>query len=189
MANVTKLCFFGPSGSGKTTAMNMAYGYLVSELKWNNTLFLNISDPLHAIQRNICKELNLPYIAQDGELLQFLVEHFGIEVILDLLKKRLNKFLSENEDNEAPLFVLNSDCRNNAYEALKDAGFIFIRVSTSPENRMKRLGERQDVTLADLDKELEQTSDILAEYIIINNGEKWELREEVKKAMEHFLII
>jgi len=190
MANVTKICFFGPSGSGKTTAMNMAYGYLASELgNRSNTLFLNVSTPLHSIQNDIYKKLNLPNISQDGQLLQFLVEHFGIEVLLVLFKKELNRFLLENEDADKPLFILNSDCRNNAYDTLKEHGFIFIKVMTDYKIRAERLGERQDMSRADLNKKYEQTSGMIEDYIIYNNGKKWELREEVKNTMEHLLII
>jgi len=186
MQNVSKICFFGPSGSGKNTvgytAEHIIYEkYGVDAIRVGH---LNIAEPLHYIQSHIYETLGLKNQTQDGKLLQFLIEHFGMKTICDVFVKELDKSVDIFHPDVSPTFVLNTDCRNNAYPILKENGFIFIRIETKPEIRVRRLKNRKDITPANLNKELEQTNQIIADYTIDNNGTLQDLEEEVRKVIK-----
>lgn len=71
------------------------------------------------------------------------------EVDMEIWIKRLLKKIHDEEDGEGLLELASvsvTDCRlPNEYKALKEEGFIFVRVIASPETRLERMHKRGDV--------------------------------------------
>ncbi len=170
---VVKIAFFGPSGSGKSTAA-MILEDLVIKHSYFEVVRLNVAAPLHAIQKFAYLQFGIKKTGQDGLLLQFLAEHFEDKLGTTFVRN-LGKI-----DKSRNIVVINSDCRDNAYQYLKRAGFVFVRIETSRENIFKRLGVRGDITRFSRKHKVERVGMIRADYVIVNDGSLGELKVKVQ---------
>lgn len=84
-------------------------------------------------------------------------------------------------------FIAITDCRMpNEYEALKDRGFVFIRVDADDAIREERMLTRGDVfKKEDMNHHTESFYDSFeCDYVIDNNGSAEELYEKIDEVME-----
>ena len=180
---ILKLSFFGLSGAGKGTACTLASLYIRQKEPFAEFFYADVASPLHKIQQFIYSQFGLKNSGQDGKLLQFLAKNYQNE-LQENISKRIDDFLKENEEAECPLYVLNSDCRNNAYNVLKDKGFIFIKIDTSLESLNIRREKRGDISLASLENQVEQICDIVPDYVVQNNSTIEDFEKEIQKTIE-----
>lgn len=182
-SKIIKLCFFGPSGSGKSTVADIAKKILIQQ---NYVVKkVNVGEPLHQIQDYIYTTFNLANTGQDGPLLQFIAQRFETSLGPTFLKKIKNiEFINQSHS----LVIINSDCRNNSYQYLKELGFKFIRVSTSESNIISRLEVRGDVSLAQKNHSVEQTSEIVTDYFLDNNDSVEDLQNKVINLLHNITI-
>ena len=178
-----KISFFGPSGSGKSTAANLSeeiFEKLCPQYWFHRC---DVASPLHRMQRQVYGILDLECNGQDGELLQFLANKFESHIV----NKCVNFVDYLVDFYYGKVICVNSDCRNNAYQKLKDNGFIFVRVKTKPSVINKRLGEREDITKADQENKVEAIDEIKADYSITNNGNMKTLKKNVKETLKEIV--
>lgn len=177
-----KLCFFGPSGSGKSTAADIAQKYLIQQ----NYIVqkVNVGEPLHQIQEYIYSAFNLPNTGQDGSLLQFVAKHFESQLGPHFSKKIQNL---EANNYDHPLAIINSDCRDNSYQYLKNLNFKFVRVSASKDNIGLRLQVRGDINLAQKNHSVEQISQIIPDFLVENNESVASLKDKVETLISHII--
>jgi len=175
------LSFVGPSGSGKTTAAKYANANLI-KLGYS-VCRIDVAEPLRLIQNYAYKLFGRPWTGmvlqpesyvQDVKLLGFLAGHFK-EYLGPTFEKRLELLLYDDKSN----FVINADCRNNTYQCLKDLGFIFIRLETSPSTRISRLKKR-DGSYNKLMLAVDATDEVKEDFIIINNFNLSHLEDKIK---------
>lgn len=183
---ILKLSFFGPSGSGKSTSAKMIEERnLLPDFK---IIQANVAKPLHEIQAKAYQLFDIPNTGQDGKLLQFLAKHFedhlGATCIANIKVE-----LGKDENGGRNLLFLNSDCRQNAYYALKKDGFIFIRVYTKLENIEERKGVRGDISNINDAERVEQIEKITPDYQLDNNGNLKELEMNIKTLLEEILKV
>lgn len=170
-----KICFFGPSGSGKSTAADIAQKYLIQQ----NYLVqkVNVGEPLHQIQEYIYSTFNLSNTGQDGPLLQFVAKHFESQLGPHFSKKIQGL---EADNCSYSLAIINSDCRDNSYQYLKNLNFKFIRVLASKDNISLRLQVRGDINLAQKNHSVEQISQIIPDYLVDNNESIISLKDKIE---------
>jgi chloramphenicol 3-O-phosphotransferase len=185
-AKIYKLCFFGASHSGKSTSAKMACDIIRRKSYHNIVHQLDVSSPLHSIQEYAYNQFGIAMSGNhDGEMLQFLAIHFEPYLCSTFLKhaERIeleSKYLWKGHDQ----FIINSDCRNNAYRTLFDCGFKFIEVVSTDEIIRSRLVTRGDMSRFDASKRIESISDIKADYIIQNNGTPEELESQIAEILK-----
>lgn len=83
-------------------------------------------------------------------------------------------------------FIVITDCRMpNEYEALKDRGFTFIRITVEEETRNRRMKDRGDsFTEEDMQHHTESFYDTFkCEYEVSNNGTLENLKQELDRVM------
>lgn len=186
-----RICFFGPSGSGKSTCFGFAEDAIHERVdKKLQVVRADVARPLREAQWSVYLKMGLipPYdmttkpdqMPQDGKLLAFLASHFQ-----NHLGPACASYVAEMSDgcNRRAAFV-NTDCRNNAYGALHDAGFWFVRVMTEERLVRERLAERGDITPYDLQSEVERTDEIKPHFTVQNDGTLDDLRESVNCAVQ-----
>lgn len=132
-----KLVIFGEAGSGKdyiTDILSKRYGF-------QRYAFADGVRELAAEYFPDRYDIN----KKDRSLLQDIGTKMR-EVDMEIWIKRLLKKIHDDEKNDELLELISvTDCRlPNEYKALKEEGFIFIRVLASPKTRMKRMLERGD---------------------------------------------
>ena len=182
------ISFVGPSGSGKSTCFEYAkpplqkMGFLIYRC--------DVAYPLRLIQKYAHQTFGLESpgdpensvgFTQDGQLLAFLAGHFE-GYLGACAKKRIEELHHKNQNY--PIVIVNTDCRNNAYPTLQRLGFVFIEVSVTPEILAKRRKERGDKTPFDHTAAVEQYNLIRPTYRIENNGTK----EDLKNAVENVIL-
>jgi dCTP deaminase len=164
------IVLFGPTGSGKSTLARR----LVERC---GGCVIKIAEPLYRMQMEFYKALDLSVTGQDGELLQFL----GAKIEKEKPGWLAQEFLRRVKDAEAEL-IINDDCRFNSYTALREAGFMFVRVETSAEVRRAR--RRLDHTLVDEKHITERDFDkFAASFAVDNNGDF----DTAAQALQHFV--
>ena len=170
----TKICLYGPTGSGKTTiAQHLIRKY--------NAELIKIATPLYQMQNEFYQKLGKTISGQDGEFLQFLASKILKENPFWLTDQFLKKVSQSNKH-----LIVNDDCRLNSYDVLKKDGFIFIRVSTSSKNILKRM--RNDHTPIDTNHPVEQGFDKFnADHIIENNGSIDESLAKIDMLVENYV--
>lgn len=180
---ILKLALFGVSGSGKSTAAKL----LIEKVKkWPDykLIQVNVAEPLHQIQKFTYEQFGLANTGQDGKLLEFLAGHFekhlGERCVREI--ERQVKFQRPNKN----LVVLNSDCRNNAYMALKNAGFRFVRVYTSERIIRRRLAKRGDITEFNRKNLVNQIEQIREDHRIENSSSVRNLEAKVISLLNEF---
>ena len=185
------VAFVGPSCAGKSTC----YEYALPELVRLGYLAFrcDVAIPLRCIQQFAYRQFGLasPGYAdvptefkQDGKLLAFLAKHF---------EERLGPRLAfeveaiQTQNHQELVAIINTDCRNNAYESLKKLGFVFVWVGASPNNLEKRRTERGDLTPFNPEATVEQTGHIHPRHYIFNNGTKEGLGDLVREIIRRII--
>lgn len=190
MANQLLISFIGPSGSGKSTCYNFAEKYL-SELGYQ-IFRCDVAYPLRLLQNNAYLFFELgypgdPYLPdkykQDGVLLGFLAKHF--ENRLSICTKNRVKLLLSYQNRS--VCIINTDCRNNAYQDLADLGFIFIKLEVDQGILKQRRLARRDTTNFDYSASVEQFDKITPQLNIPNNGSLENLEREVRSVIDKIL--
>lgn len=163
-----KICFLAPSGYGKSTASEI----LESEY---NAKVIKIAKPLYELQSDFYNKLGIDIgNKQDGELLQF----YGYKVRKESPKYLLQSFYEYMSACEGVSeVIINDDCRPMDYEALKEMGFIFVKI-----NGYKR--DRDDHVKANSKSSLEWQDSIPYDYEIENFGSMEEYVDSVLKLVD-----
>lgn len=184
-----RICFFGPSGSGKSTCFRFAedamHERIVGEPK---VVRADVAAPLHEAQWSVYLKMGLipngmtkpDHMPQDGKLLSFLASHFK----KDLGPACAGYVEAMSAGHNGRIAFVNTDCRNNAYESLRDAGFWFVRVRTDEKLVRERLAERGDITPYDPHSEVGRTDNIEPHFTVQNDGTTDELRDAVNCAVQ-----
>jgi len=184
-----RICFFGPSGSGKSTCFEFARDAVRGHIAHPPKIVrADVASPLREAQWLVYLKMGLirgdmmtkpDQMPQDGKLLSFLASHFE-----NNLGPACAAWVeSMSEAHRRCIAFINTDCRNNAYESLHDAGFWFVRVKADEKSIRERLAERGD--LAPYPKsEVERTDGIEPHFTVQNDGTKDELRETVSCAVQ-----
>lgn len=185
-----RVCFFGPSGSGKSTCFRFAEDAVRERVGQGfRVVRADVAAPLHEAQWSVYLKMGLipndmmtkpDQMPQDGKLLSFLASHF--EESLGPACASYVEAMSDGHNGQ--IAFINTDCRNNAYESLHDAGFWFVRVKTDKGLIRERLAERGDITPYDTRSEVERTDGIEPHFTVRNNGTLNELREAVGCAVQ-----
>jgi energy-coupling factor transporter ATP-binding protein EcfA2 len=154
---VVRVCLYGPTASGKSTiARHLAKTYGGEIIK--------VAEPLYRLQKLFYDELELPVNGQDGELLQFFADKIEREQ-----PGWLGRRVTDRVQASATRLVINDDCRRNSYAALDTAGFVFVRIDTSPDKRAIR--RRADHRAVDPHHRVEAGFDeFRTDYEISNDG-------------------
>lgn len=154
---VARICLYGPTGSGKTTIARHLVRRYGGEL-------IKVATPLYAMQNWFYAMMGATADGQDGELLQF----FAYKIEKERPGWLGERFAQEIRRCRRPLIV-NDDCRLNSYPLLRDAGFAFVRVRTSPATIAARA--RPDHTPIDPRHPVEQGFEqFAAQHVIDNDG-------------------
>jgi hypothetical protein len=152
------ICLYGPTGSGKSTLARALTDRSGGSI-------IKIAEPLYRMQMEFYKTIDCSVTGQDGELLQFL----GAKIEKERPGWLAQEFLRRVSAEESRLIV-NDDCRFNSYAALREAGFVFVRVDTSAEVRRLRL--RLDHTPVHEEHITEQNFEhFAASFVVDNNGD------------------
>lgn len=185
-----RICFFGPSGSGKSTCFRFAKDAMRERIAGEpEVVRADVARPLREAQWSVYLEMGMipndmmtkpERMPQDGRLLSFLASHFESH-----LGPACAGYVEAMSDgyNGRVAFV-NTDCRNNAYESLHDAGFWFVRVMTDERLVRERLAERGDITPYDTRSEVERADRIEPHFTVQNDGTLDELQEAVGCAVQ-----
>ncbi len=186
------LSFVGPSGVGKSTCYDYAEKFLQEQEFY--VYRHEVAHPLRLIQESAYELLDLDpqgnpddptCFRQDGALLGFLAEHFGDQLGKVFATDFESCFDSRNP--ECPIAVVNTDCRNNAYDTLKALGFTFVRLEVDEETLLARRQARGDTSPFNYAALVESTNRIETPYIIFNNGSLDELKISVTKVIDRIL--
>lgn len=182
-----RICFFGPSGSGKSTCFGFAENAIRERVAGKpKVVRADVAAPLREAQWSVYLKMGLipngmmtepDRLPHDGKLLSFLASHFAGH-----LGPACAAYVEAM--SKGGIAFVNTDCRNNAYESLHDAGFWFVRVKTDERLIHKRLAERGDWTPYDTQLEVERTDSIEPHFTVRNDGTLDELRESVGCAVQ-----
>lgn len=178
------LSFVGPSGAGKSTC----FAYALSLLRLGYQVHrLDVAKPLRMMQAYIYTVFgkNSPgqsddpvNFKQDGQLLQFLAQHFEADLGAHFLKE-FTAIVETEKTSPQPLAIINTDCRNNMYALLVSLGFVFIKIEVEPEILKTRRTRRGDLSPYNIQKAIEQCECIQPAYTIKNNHSLEELEKQV----------
>ena len=182
-----RIAFVGPSGSGKSTCLQLAFDAIKETYDPVIVYRADVATPLHEIQHEAYgkfgiidkEETPIEGMGQDGKLLAFLAEHFEPHLGPCCIRR-----VDETSRRDSRAAFVNTDCRDNAYKALYDAGFWFVRVKTSPEIIKERLGNRKDLTEAPTESSVESTGTITPHWWVNNYGNLDALQAEVIHAID-----
>jgi hypothetical protein len=131
---------------------------------------------------------------QDGRLLSFLASHFGPHLgraccsFVDSVSQSHRGWgtawspSAANPAREAAF--VNTDCRDNAYDALHDFGFWFVRVEADAETVRGRIARRGDSSPYDAAAAVERIGGIRPHLTLRNDGTLDELRGAVGRAVQ-----
>ena len=182
-----RVAFVGPSGSGKSTCFRYAFDAIRDAYYPVIVHRADVATPLHEIQHEAYgkfgiiarEETSIEGTRQDGKLLAFLAEHFE-----PYLGSYFIRQVDETSSKDILAAFVNTDCRDNAYTALYDAGFWFIQMRTPPSIIKERLGERGDFTEPPIGSSVESTGEIVPHWRITNDGSLDALQAEVIHAID-----
>lgn len=167
-----KIALISPAGGGK----DMIADYLSSRYGFSRYAF---ADNVKTVAKQWFPHMYGSDNKKPRALLQAIGTHFR-EIDAQIWIKALLKNMDDEADERKRLrlateSIVVTDCRMpNEYEALKNRGFIFIRIVVNEEERIKRLIERGDVFLqSDLTHPTEQHYDEFeCDYELENQGDK-----------------
>jgi cytidine deaminase len=172
-----RLSLIGFSGSGKSVSAG-----ILKEIFQNQGMtcdIMKLAKPLYDLQQAFYAGAMKPidYSDQDQSLLEkiaAMLRNISATALVDNFADRLGR---SNAD-----VVINDDLRDDRVDwpFLAVKGFQIIRIYASPDIRMKRLDQRNDLTSlpnTPLDK---QISRISADFTVINNDGLGELGRQLK---------
>ena len=184
------ISFFGPSCAGKTTSYKYAADFLMD--RGFEVLRMDVAYPLRCIQSYAYELFGMDHpgdpaepetFKQDGALLGFLARHFESS-----FEHSIRHFLASIGMQSGKLCVVNTDCRSNAYEALRGNGFVFIRVKARSDIIAGRKLMRGDLTpFKNLN--VEAVDAIEASYEIDNNGTLDDLNEQIVRVLSEIIYV
>lgn len=176
MSPCLRLCLVASSGSGKSTTARLIQDWL--QAQGHSAQVVKLAEPLYRIQAMFYAEacVELSPEAQDQRLLEGAATYLrGIHA-----RALVNNFLRRLEATQADV-IINDDLRDDRtdWPALREAGFIVVKVVARPEVRARRLAARQDISVV-LDSPLDQQmARIDADYILTNNTSLASLQAQV----------
>lgn len=177
-----RVAFVGPSGSGKSTCRRYAFD-IIRDTYYPIILHrADVATPLHEIQHEAYGKFGIVTREggrQDGKLLAFLAEHFE-----QYLGSYFIRQVNETSSNDILGAFVNTDCRDNAYTTLYDAGFWFIKMRTPPSLIKERLDKRGDFTEPPIGSSVESTGKIVPHWWIANDGSLEALQAEIIHAID-----
>lgn len=182
---IVKISLFGPSGSGKSTVAKLIMKIIHEEYSEYQAILANVAEPLHLIQDFAYRQFGLLNTGQDGKLLQFLAQHFE-QWLGKRCVDRIQQLIDLRPANQNLIFI-NSDCRNNAYGFLKNAGFVFIKIHAPLDIIRKRRLDRKDIGKFDSKNSIEQTNQIRKNYSIDNLKSLGDLDKNVNRFLQKVL--
>ncbi len=166
------ICFLAPSEYGKNTAIKILK-------KHYRIVNIKLAAPLYKLQKHFYKFIHTRmHGEQDGELLQYLgrkIRAENPEFIIDTFKQKLKKYKNFKG------IITNDDCRTPDFDALKQLGFIFVKI-----NGFKR--NRHDHTKSDTASYLEWHNDIPHDYEVNNLGTMEEYENNLIILMKKILV-
>lgn len=166
-----KISFLAPSEYGKNTAVKLlSEKYSLQNIKLAEPLYHLQEYFYHFIGKQMSGE-------QDGELLQYLGEKIRKENPNFILNKFKNNLL--NVDNSLTI-ITNDDCRPPDHKALKNLGFIFIKINGFKRNRL-------DHTKSNPISPLEWNANIEFDYCVDNFGTLDDYRENLFNLVDYIL--
>lgn len=177
-----RVAFVGPSGSGKSTCLKYAFNIIRDTYYPIIVHRADVATPLHEIQHEAYGKFGIVTREggrQDGKLLAFLAEHFE-----PYLGSHFIRQVNETSSNDILAAFVNTDCRDNAYTTLYDAGFWFIKMKTPPSLIKERLDKRGDFTEPPIGSSVESTGEIVPHWWITNDGSLDALQAEVIHAID-----
>lgn len=189
-----RLSFFGRSGSGKSTCFGMAAAAIRERAGGHMKVYrADVAGPLHEIQFAAYRNMGLAdpgqgaeNMPQDGRLLSLLASHF--EPHLGRACCSLVDSVSQAHPARDAAFV-NTDCRDNAYDALHDFGFWFVRVEADADTVRGRVAQRCDLSPYDPGAAVERIGNIRPHLTLRNDGTLDELREAVGRAVQAIIFM
>lgn len=183
MKKIIKLSLYGLSGSGKSTAGKIFRRLFRRRYPEARVINANVAQPLHRIQDYCYRQFGLPNTGQDGQLLQFMAGHFANH----LGSACIRRVAKQLQQNSGQILALNTDCRNNAFADLKQAGFRFVQIQAENRLRRQRLEVRGDRTKFNLDAAVESIDQITPDYTIRNNRDLKSLRSELEGLLDKLI--
>lgn len=170
------LCLVAPSGSGKSTTAQLIRNWLLA--RGRSVEVVKLAEPLYRLQAMFYAEagVRLSPETQDQKLLESVATHLRAIHARALA----DGFLRRLEASRADV-VINDDLRDDRVDwpALREAGFLVVKVAARAEVRAQRLAERQDLSIVK-DSPLDlQMARIEADYVLTNNGSLAALEAQV----------
>jgi dephospho-CoA kinase len=139
-----KLAIYGLSGSGKSTTAKIIKDYYEKENK--KVEFVKLAYPLYKIQQIFYETAGkkIDFYDQDQVLLEVIAENLrkiSKTALVDDFMTRLKECTAD--------VVINDDIRDHEhdYPVLKEENFLFFRVFCDEHLRIKRLKERNDISI------------------------------------------
>ena len=191
---IVKIYLFGSSGSGKSTAAKLMVKII--EEKYPEYLFHLISakDETQDMATTITQTsggLDMLSIYKASQAVVFFrivceqAEHFEQQLGEKCVDRVQQSIGLQSVDQN--LVFINSDCRNNAYEFLKNAGFVFAKVYTSSGIIRKRRSGRNDIGKFDFKNPVEQIDQIREDFCIDNSRFLDDLSKNVNRFLRKVL--
>lgn len=181
-----KVCFISPAGGGKDIAsehLSRLYGC-------NRYAF---ADKVKEVA-----EVYFPHLYNANNKPRWLLQMIGTmfrEIDPEIWIKLLFQEIDNNKEDAkrygyADESIVITDCRlPNEYEALKERGFIFIRINVDEEIRKQRMIERGDLFKdEDMTHHTESFYDTFdCDYEVENNGTLEEFKEQLNIVMNSII--
>jgi len=166
-ATTLRLCLVAPSGSGKSTSAQLMRSWFVA--RGRSVAILKLAAPLYRLQASFYAEagVSLQHGAQDQRLLESVATQ-----LRSLHPAALaNRFLQTLQELDAEV-VINDDLRDDGIDwpALRQAGFVIVKLAARPELRARRLAVRNDVSVVHDSPLDQQMARIRPDYVLTNNG-------------------
>jgi hypothetical protein len=164
-----RICLVAPSGSGKSTAAL----YLVDRFRERglSATIYKLAEPLYDLQAQVYARAGRPIerSRQDHRLLELLAD----EMRRINPRSIVDDFLARISHAPEPV-IINDDLRDyqTDYPALRQEGFLFVKISCSQGVRAQRLGRRQDL-VSHVDSKLDRDLRAMdADHLVINETDR-----------------
>lgn len=154
-----KIAFGGKMGVGKDTAVN----YLIDKFGKENCVHVSFAEPLYDIMKYVHKTAGVKH-TKDRKLLQIIGTEWGRSKDENIWVKHLLNRVKHNSSE----YILLSDIRyKNELEALKNDGWICVKIIRNNVNKTKRRQGGDIKHSSELS--LDNISDDMWNFIITND--------------------
>jgi cytidine deaminase len=139
---VKKVCLVAPSGAGKSTAAS----HLVESFRKRglSARIYKLAEPLYDLQSQVYARARRPIERhrQDHRLLELIADEMRRINPTSILEDFMERVAAAPEQ-----VVVNDDLRDldTDYAALREAGFVFIKITASARVRARRMNRRDDL--------------------------------------------